>query len=351
MMLGGKITWLVLKNLGRSEVVKYKLSICIPTLNRGGFIGETLENIVSQLNASIEVVIVDGGSRDNTEEVVNFYQNSFENIRYIKREASQIKAPSNEGFDRDCNHAVELADGEYCWLMTDDDIVMPGAVQRVLAEIEKSFALIVASVGISNLDLSRTLVRRRPNLLRDKIYSPIEWNKFAADLGIHLTFVGAVIVERQFWLSRNREKYFGTGFVHIGVIFDAKIQRDILIISDPLVKIRFGNAQWTDRAFKIWMFGWPELIWGFESISIEAKQEISPKEPWRDLKLLFLQRIHGGYSIRDYQTFLTTRLHSKWRRAFSVIIALLPRRLFLLPLVHVVHYVRHDLFIRRRSDR
>lgn len=327
--------------------MRYELSICIPTLNRGSYIGETLQNIVSQLNACVEVVIVDGGSRDNTEEVVNSYRKSFENIRYIKRGGAEIKHPSNEGFDRDCDYAVELASGKYCWLMTDDDIVKPGAVRRVLAEIEKSFAIIVASVEIANIDLSKTLVRRRPNLLGDKIFYPSEWNQFAAELGAHLTFVGAVIVERQFWLSRNREKYFGSGFVHVGVIFDAEVKRDILVISDPLVRIRFGNAQWTDRAFKIWMFGWPELIWGFQSISTEAKQAITPREPWRDLKLLFQQRVHDGYSIRDYEAFLTTRIHSRWRRAFAIIIALLPRRLFLLPLVGVIHYIRHDLIVRR----
>ena len=47
------------------------LSICIATLNRGNFIGETLDSILSQITPEIEIVIIDGASTDNTEEVIN----------------------------------------------------------------------------------------------------------------------------------------------------------------------------------------------------------------------------------------------------------------------------------------
>ena len=50
-----------------------RLSICIATLNRGAFIGETLDTIVPQLRDDVELVIVDGASKDNTGEVVGRY--------------------------------------------------------------------------------------------------------------------------------------------------------------------------------------------------------------------------------------------------------------------------------------
>lgn len=309
--------------------MKYKLSICIPTLNRGSYIGETLESIVSQLEDGVEVVIVDGGSTDDTERVVNSYQHTYPDIRYIKKDSSE-KKPSNEGFDRDCDHAVELAGGEYCWLMTDDDLLMQGAIRKVLSELGKSFAVIVASVEVRNKDLTKVLAPRRPNLLQDQIFQPSNWNQFAAKVGSHLTFVGAVIVDREFWLSRNRGKYFGTGFVHVGAIFDEPISKDVLVIAAPLVTIRFGNAQWSNRAFQIWMFGWPELIWSFATISMEAKQVITPKEPWNDLKTLLLQRTLGTYSLSEYQLFLKKRFPSKGRRVLAMIVARFPRGLLLL---------------------
>lgn len=309
--------------------MNYKLSICIPTLNRGDYIDETLTSIVSQLEDEVEIVIVDGGSTDNTEQVVNSYKEKYPNIRYIKKDSSK-KEPSNEGFDRDCNLAVELAYGEYCWLMTDDDLLMQGAIKKVLLEARKKFAVMVTSVEIRNKDLTKILVNRRPTLVNDEIYQPSELSEFATRIGSHVTFVGAVIIDRQLWLSRNREKYFGTGFVHVGVIFDEPVKKEVLVIAKPLVSIRFGNAQWSSRAFQIWMFNWPELIWSFQSISNEAKKTITLKEPWSNLKTLLAQRTLGNYSIREYELFLSTRIASKRRLALTLVIARLPRTLLLL---------------------
>ena len=52
------------------------VSICIPTLNRGDFISETLDSITSQITNDIEIIILDGGSTDNTKEVVQYYLNN-----------------------------------------------------------------------------------------------------------------------------------------------------------------------------------------------------------------------------------------------------------------------------------
>lgn len=308
----------------------YKLSICIPTLNRGDYIGETLESIVKQLEDGVEVVIVDGGSTDNTEQVVGLYQKSFPVIRYTKKSKSE-QQPSNEGFDRDCNHAVELANGEYCWLMTDDDLLTPGAIRKILSEVGKSYAIMVAGVQIRNKDLTRVLVPRRPDLAQDKVFEPNELNQFAATVGRSLTFVGAVIIKKRFWLSRNREKYFGSGFVHVGVIFDELIKENLLVIADPLVALRYGNAQWSNRAFQIWMINWPELVWSFSTIEDETKRSLVPKEPWRKLNKLFRLRVFGQYSIKEYQLFLDEKLSSKREQLLAKIIARMPRSLLFLP--------------------
>lgn len=47
-----------------------RLSICMPTYNFGKFIGETLESIMKQIPDGVEIVVLDGGSTDNTCDVV-----------------------------------------------------------------------------------------------------------------------------------------------------------------------------------------------------------------------------------------------------------------------------------------
>lgn len=305
-----------------------KLSICIPTLNRGSYIGETLASIVDQWQDGLEIVIVDGGSADETAEVVSSYQSRFTAIKYIKRDGSN-KAPSNEGFDRDCDHAVELARGRYCWLMTDDDLLMPGAIAKILGEVDKGFAVMVASVEIQNNDFSQVLISRRPDLSQDRVYPAGRWIDFAVDVLSHLTFVGAVIVDRQFWLSRNRQKYFGTGFVHVGALFGDSIAGPTLLISTPLVSIRYFNAQWTSRAFQIWMFGWPELIWSLAGLPPAVRQGVSPMKPWNSLVTLLAQRTLGTYSVREYRLFLEQRIHSRVKRFLVWCVAVVPRKILM----------------------
>jgi len=320
--------------------MKCKLSICIPTLNRGDCIGETLENITSQLEAGVEIVIVDGGSTDNTEAVVNSYQSKFPSINYVKKKGGG--KPSNEGFDRDCDHAVELANGDYCWLMTDDDLLLSGAVSKILSAVEEDYSVIVANAEVRNNDFRELLVSKRINFSQDCIYEPSEWDDFVAATGSHLTFVGAVIIKREIWLSRNREKYFGSGFVHVGVIFDKRINGNMLVTSNPLVSIRFGNAQWTSRAFQIWMINWPSLIWSFESLSPTAKQAICAREPWRSLSTLLFNRALGMYSAQEYGLFIDGQINSPMKQMISKLIARLPRALLYVPVWLYIRFFLPD---------
>ena len=61
-----------------------RLAICIATLNRGAFIGETLESIIRQATDEVEIVVVDGASTDNTEEVVRGFQQRWPRLNYLR---------------------------------------------------------------------------------------------------------------------------------------------------------------------------------------------------------------------------------------------------------------------------
>ena len=168
------------------------------------------------------------------------------------------------------------------------------------------------------------------------------YTDFAAAVGSHLTFVGAVIIKRDIWVSRNRGKYFGSAFVHVGVIFDEPICEEILLISTPLVSIRFGNAHWTSRAFQIWMINWPSLIWSFSSLSDVSKQAICSREPWRNMKTLLFNRALGMYSTKEYKLFIEERLDSKIHQQFSKLIAKIPRTILYIPIWLYIRFMLAD---------
>ena len=299
-------------------MTKSHLSICIATYNRAKYIGETLESIISQITDEVEIVIVDGASTDGTSSVVKGYAEVCKQIRYIR-------LSSKGGVDQDFCKAVELAKGEYCWLMSDDDILKQGAIQTVLDEIQhNNYSLIIVNSEVRNTDLSKLVDKKRLQINENKIYTPAENEKLFVEAVNYLSFMGCVVINKRLWDERGKEKYLGSAFIHVGVIFQSPIPSNTLIIAEPYIIIRYGNAEWTTRAFEIWMFKWPNLIWSFPNFSDRAKSQIILKEPYRRYLTLLMYRARGAYSINDYFHFIAPRLKSKWKRFVSKIIAWLP---------------------------
>jgi len=329
---------------------KIKLSICIPTLNRGPLIGKTLESIVSQATDEVEILVVDGGSKDNTAETVGEFQLKFPSLRYVRANELGLEpsgtgsvSPSGKGFDRDCNLAVEMALGDYCWLFTDDDLLKPGAISKVLSAVHDQYELIVVDAEVRSTDLSRVLDSSRTKLRADRIYRPADWEDFFSGTADYLSFVGGVVIKREIWNARRKEPYMGTGFIHIGVLFQSPLAGNALVIAEPLIEIRYGDALYmrTSRYFEIWMFIWPKLIWSFPDISDESKGRICLREPWRMKRTLAKFRAEGCYSKKEYDDWLRSRLASRWERLTARIIASCPGTL-----VNFVVVIRYYLIGR-----
>lgn len=297
-----------------------KLSICIATLNRANFLADTLESIICQATDEVEIIILDGASTDNTREVVRRYQERFSRLRYFRQN-------TNMGVDHDFAEAVRLAQGEYCWLFSDDDLMKPGAITAALGGIKSQFALIIINAEVRNADLSAVLEPQRLSLEANRIYEPDETHCLLADVGNYLTFIGCVIIKRELWNERDKEKYYGSFFIHVGVIFQNPLPEKTLVVATPLISIRYGNALWLDKYFEVWMFKWPNLIWSFEQYPAEIRLRICRKEPWRRIRTLLLHRAKGTYKISAYLKWLEPRLDSFWTRAASKGIAYFPGRI------------------------
>ena len=286
-------------------------------------IGETLDSILAEAPADLEVVILDGGSTDGTEQVVSDYVRRYPCVRYFRQS-------TNMGVDRDFDTAVQKARGEYCWLMADDDLFKPGAIQRVLEETARGYDLIIVNAEVRTTSLSTVLIPRLLKFDGNRQYRSTDSDRLLGETGSYLSFIGGVVIKRARWNERPREPYFGSLFIHVGVIFQAPLAR-VLAIAEPLVVIRYGNAMWTSRGFEIWMFKWPALIWSFPWLSDAAKARVSPRQPWQRVTTLMLFRAKGAYSLAEYRRWLRDASQSWLMRLKVGTVALMPG-----PLVHAV---------------
>jgi len=294
-----------------------KLSICIATLNRATYLASTLESIVSQARDGLEIVIIDGASTDATPQVVEAFQRGYEHIRYLR-------LPTKGGVDQDYCRAVSLAKGEYCWLFTDDDILNPGAIDAVWQELHNNYELIVVNAEVRDATLTKVLKPRCLQVEGNPEYQSADFKRLFSDTAAFMSFIGCVVIKRSLWLSRDAASYYGTVFVHVGVLFQAPLPGRALLIRRPYISIRYGNALWAAKSFEISLFKWPNLIWSFPHFSESAKHKVCPKEPWRSITALLIYRARGVFSLAEYRLLLKSRLTSPAHRFYAKMVTIIP---------------------------
>jgi glycosyltransferase involved in cell wall biosynthesis len=103
------------------------VSVVVPTLNRARFLPPTLDSILNQDYANIEVIVIDAGSTDETEAVLRSYG---DRIRWLAR-------PDRGAFDA-INDGWKMAKGDvWAWLNADDTWVTPNAVSTAVSYLQQ----------------------------------------------------------------------------------------------------------------------------------------------------------------------------------------------------------------------
>jgi len=108
------------------------LSICIPTRNRPAALQKTVNTIQGQVIAAnalhkVEILISDNTDTESLRIDPGVFP--YENIRYMSNKG-------NIGYARNVNKLIVEAQGQYVWLLADDDIVLESAVQSIVDSLE-----------------------------------------------------------------------------------------------------------------------------------------------------------------------------------------------------------------------
>ncbi len=104
-----------------------KFSVIIPAYNAALYIKNSIDSILNQTFSDFEILVVDDGSIDDTEKIVNIIKD--ERIRYIRQ--------SNGGVSSARNTGIRNARGEYVCFLDADDLWKPNHLEVVLNLINK----------------------------------------------------------------------------------------------------------------------------------------------------------------------------------------------------------------------
>lgn len=167
-----------------------KISVIIPAYNVETYIGRCLDSLVNQTLSDIEILVVNDGSKDNTEAVVQQYVDDYPG-------KVRLFTIPNGGAAGARNHALDYVTGEFIGFVDSDDYVQPTMFEKLYtAAMEKEADIVccaycrVMSESISNKQFGNRRIRASETfdrsiydtpLLFDEV--PYLWNKiFRADI-------------------------------------------------------------------------------------------------------------------------------------------------------------------------
>lgn len=134
-------------------------SIVIPTYNRATLLKRCLESVETQTYSNWEAIVVDNFSEDNTEEVVQSFEDS--RIRYVKNHNYGVIAVSR-------NKALDMAVGDWICFLDSDDCWYPNKLERML-DFTEDYDLIYHGY---RKNIKRTKLLQRMNVYFYKIKEP-----------------------------------------------------------------------------------------------------------------------------------------------------------------------------------
>jgi len=267
------------------------ISICIPTYNRAVFLQECLASITQQFIATdvknkVDVFILDNQSEDNTASVARAFCDRFDNIKYIKDDSNRKIVPG-------IIKAATLADGEYIWIFSDDDLQAASALKTIIDFIKNYNAPEVIFCNLASF-YKRDVISQ-PNLLKleaDVLFSSrrelfaLLNRKFPTSIDYYTTLCSNWLLKKEVF-DKN---YFIYGeyngpldlFPLPSLVFYTPEEFRSGAIARQIVLNRGDNESWGSKN-KIKHFFYRDRLWRdyYQKIIVRNKEYLPPDFIWR----------------------------------------------------------------------
>lgn len=181
--------------------MKPLVSILIPAYNAEEWIAESIQSAIAQTWPRKEIIVVDDGSRDRTQEVAR---------RFESKEVTVV-SEENRGAAAARNHAYQLSQGDYIQWLDADDLLAPDKVERQLAALrDEDGPRTLLSCSWAFFNYRTGSARFVPSALWQDL-EPVEWMRRKMD--------GNLFMADSSWLT-SRELAEAAGPWNTRLVFD-----------------------------------------------------------------------------------------------------------------------------------
>lgn len=112
-----------------------KISVVVPVYNTEKYLKKCLESIIKQTYQDFEVIIVNDGSTDNSQKIIDEYIGKYQNrIKCINKENGGLSSARNAG--------IEVARGSYIIFVDSDDYIKINLFEKLLPYIQNNIDLV-----------------------------------------------------------------------------------------------------------------------------------------------------------------------------------------------------------------
>ncbi len=136
-----------------------KVSVIVPVYNVEMYIAKCLDSLVNQTLKDIEIIVVNDGSPDNSEEIIKKVQEKYKNIIYLKKE--------NGGLSSARNYGLNFSTGEYISFVDSDDYVSKNMLLEMYNKAKEDNLDILVAGALEINDKTTRVLKPTYNLSSD----------------------------------------------------------------------------------------------------------------------------------------------------------------------------------------
>lgn len=142
---------------------KMKYSIIIPVYNVEGYLDKCLKSILNQTYSNYEVIIVNDGSPDNSDNIIKSYEKEDKRFKGYKK--------VNGGLSDARNYGLKYATGDYLIFIDADDYIENNYLEKVNDVLERNKDIDVLKFKIKLVDEGENLIRMENGLNKEGVTS------------------------------------------------------------------------------------------------------------------------------------------------------------------------------------